>query len=156
VKLYALIVALLMVPTVIALAIGVDPGIAITVSIVTTFLGAIVALLDLYRIYYSTPRPRSQFFRMLLDANSLKLLTFTWFAYVIVGTILTRYKLVDLPLPDPVARSFVSGIVTVAFLAATIYYAIRTRGIIKSMIPPEVSSEMPTDGTDGVPLPPDG
>jgi hypothetical protein len=159
VKLYALIVALLMAPATVAMAAGLEPGIAISASIILAFGVAVGSMVDLLRLYLSTPRPRSKFFRMLIDANAIKLALFSWFAYLLVVGILDRLGYVTHPIPDMGARQFIGGLVSVVFLSATTYYAIRSRRIIADLVPTlnrEVQ-EVPrlVEGSDGEPLAPD-
>jgi hypothetical protein len=128
VKLYLALVGLFLAPVPVLVLFGIEAREALAISVFIVVLASFAGLWSLRRLYYATPEPRSLFFRMLLDATSIKALFGTWIGYLVGASIL------GLPLPfDPITRSIITSIAAVAFMAATVFYAIRSRLIVRSI-----------------------
>lgn len=132
-KRYLELTAVNLIPALVLFLLGFGEDLAISAAVVWTVAGAAYATADLSRLYLSTREPRSRFFRMLLNANALKLLFAGWIAYLIVASILERSLGILLPRPPTEIRPMINGILAVAYLTSSLYYRVETGSIVKDM-----------------------
>jgi hypothetical protein len=106
------------------LGVSVDAGLSL--ALLSAIASAIVAMIDIRRIYYETPIPRSFFFGMLVSALEVKIAFGSWVGYLVAASLLAKVGIL-LPLPPQAVRSVITGIAAVVLLVSAVYYDLSIR-----------------------------
>lgn len=126
-------------------AVAVAPDLALVVlsiAVPISIAAATVSTLYLVRVFRRQPKPRSRFFRMLVETFGALIVVGAWVGYLAVARVTERAVAAgaldwSLPAPPPATTGPISALVVIVTFAAPVRYALEVYRVRRRATSPE-------------------